>query len=291
MARRASPRTSVKRIASRSRSGDQNGPVSRLLHNVAHAFSFGRPFALLGASLLVLGLVAVLWSGGHRALVSVHRSISGLATNASFGISAIHLSGNRYIAPDVILRTLGFAPGQSIFAADVQGARARLLKLDWLADAEVTRRYPDSIYVRLVEKAPFAVWNSGNGAAVVDRSGHPIARIDSSRFSKLPLFVGDRPEGASELVDSINLHHAISARVRAMQRVSGRRWNLILDDGVLVKLPEQNWSQQLDALERLIVDKGILERDIAEIDLRSPANYFFVLRNTVRRKLARGSRA
>ena len=76
-----------------------------------------------------------------------------------------------------------------------------------------------------------------------------------------------------------------------MQRVSGRRWNLILDDGVLVKLPEQDWPKQLDALERLIVENGILERDIAEIDLRPRDNYFFVLRNAVRRKVARGSRA
>ncbi len=63
-----------------------------------------------------------------------------------------------------------------------------------------------------------------------------------------------------------------------MQRVSGRRWNLILDDGVVVKLPETGWRKQLDVLERLIVDKGVLERDISEIDLRSKDNYFFVLR-------------
>ena len=63
-----------------------------------------------------------------------------------------------------------------------------------------------------------------------------------------------------------------------MQLVSGRRWNLLLDDGVIVKLPEQGWEKQLGTLEHLIVDKGVLERDISEIDLRSPDNYFFKLR-------------
>ena len=43
------------------------------------------------------------------------------------------------------------------------------------------------------------------------------------------------------------------------------------------KLPETGWQKELDALEHLIVDKGILERDITEIDLRSPTHYFFVL--------------
>ncbi len=70
----------------------------------------------------------------------------------------------------------------------------------------------------------------------------------------------------------------MQARLQAIERISGRRWNLILDDGVTVKLPETGWKTQIDALEHLIVDKGILERDVEEIDLRSPDNYFFVLR-------------
>ena len=71
------------------------------------------------------------------------------------------------------------------------------------------------------------------------------------------------------------------------QRVSERRWNLILDDGVVVKLPETDWQKELDALEHLIIDKGILERDVIEIDLRSPAQYFFVLKSGEKKDVQR----
>jgi hypothetical protein len=43
-------------------------------------------------------------------------------------------------------------------------------------------------------------------------------------------------------------------------------------------------------LEHLIVDKGILERDIAEIDLRAHDNYFVVLRSGQRQQM-RGNAA
>ena len=56
-------------------------------------------------------------------------------------------------------------------------------------------------------------------------------------YPHLPLFVGSIPQGGENLVAAIAQHRAVVARVRAMQRVSGRRWNLILDDGVVVKLP------------------------------------------------------
>jgi len=54
---------------------------------------------------------------------------------------------------------------------------------------------------------------------------------------------------------------------------------LILDDGVVVQLPDAGWQKQLDTLEHLIVDNSILERNLIEIDLRSPTKYFFILKN------------
>ena len=41
-------------------------------------------------------------------------------------------------------------------------------------------------------------------------------------------------------------------------------------------------------LERLIIDDAILERDIAEIDLRSPTHYFFVLKSGEKKQEVRG---
>ena len=67
-----------------------------------------------------------------------------------------------------------------------------------------------------------------------------------------------------------------------------RRWNLILDDGVVVQLPETGWQKQLDTLEHLIIDKSILEHDVTQIDLRSPTHYFFLLKNGDKKDVERG---
>jgi len=57
---------------------------------------------------------------------------------------------------------------------------------------------------------------------------------------------------------------------------------------VVVQLPEAGWPKQLDALEHLIIDSGILERDVTEIDLRSPTHYFFLLKNGEKKDVERG---
>ena len=56
------------------------------------------------------------------------------------------------------------------------------------------------------------------------------------------------------------------------------------------KLPETGWQKELDALEHLIIDDGILERDVTEIDLRSPTHYFFLLKSGEKKDAGAGER-
>jgi cell division protein FtsQ len=260
----------------------RNDPVSRALRGLKLRLTPSRPMLYISSSLLIVAVIGGLLVGGYvgRALAGVNHAIDGATADAGFGISAVNLAGNNRTPPASVLAALGFEPGQSIFRADIQSARDRLMQLEWVAEADVSRRYPDSISVTLVEKLPYALWQADDGLHVIERSGKPISFARAQDYPHLPVFVGDPPMGASDLVDAIATHRAVSARVKAMQRVDARRWNLILDDGVVVKLPEEGWRTQLDVLEHLIVDKSVLERDISEIDLRSPDNYFFTLRNT-----------
>lgn len=290
--RGASPARPPRREQFGKRTKFRNDPISRFLREWRERLTPSRPMLYMSTGLFGLTLIAALLVGGYvgRAIAGIDHATDAVASDAGFGIAAVQLSGNQHIPPATILAALGFEPGQSIFDADVHAARQRLMQLDWVADADVSRRYPDSISVKIVEKRPFALWQAADGLHVIERSSKPITFARAEDYPHLPLFVGGAPQGGADLVQAIEQHRAVVARVKAMQRVSGRRWNLILDDGVVVKLPEEGWRQQLDALDHLIVDKSILERDIVEIDLRSPDNYFFVLRSGEQQQVTRGNK-
>ncbi|MEI9988815.1 MAG: FtsQ-type POTRA domain-containing protein [Rhizomicrobium sp.] len=270
------------------------GAVARAWRAFTGFVAFRRPMLTLAAVLLALAFVGALFIGGTvgRAFAAVDTATAATIDDAGFGISQVHITGNARTPGEQIVAALGFAPGQSIFGADIATARLKLKKLDWVADADVRRRYPDDISVRIVEKLPFALWQDGDGKLwVVERDGGLITTDGIEQFRGLPLLAGAGGSAASDIVDAVSQHRAIFARIRAYQRVSERRWNLILDDGVVVKLPELAWPKELDALEHLIIDKGILERDLIEIDLRSPTQYFFVLKSGEKKNETRGSAA
>jgi cell division protein FtsQ len=284
--RNAASRPPLERSASGKRQKFRTDPLSRFLR----ALDPRRPILVVAGLVAAASGVIFLFAAGyvHRGIDRVDQAISSIAADAGFGISAVRLSGTNYAPPGEVLNALGFKPGDSIFAADPQQARQNLQNLRWIAQADVSRRYPDLVFVHVVERAPFALWQSPQGLYAVDHSGSPIAPVKPGRFGNLPFFVGDAPDRASDLVGAIRRHRAVAARVRAMQRVEGRRWSLVLDDGVIVKLPEDNWQREIAALEHLIVDKGVLERDITEIDLRDHDHYIFVMRHAAPPRNSRG---
>lgn len=252
--------------------------LGRLRSTLLGWFSLSRPLLSLCAGLIILVLVAALFAGGYigRAVRGFHHGVDAATDEAGFGIQDIRIAGNMRTPAATIAAALGLERGQSIFDVDLRAARRRLMALDWIADAEVQRRYPDSISVQVIEKVPFALWRSPDGLYVIDRAGGIITSRNLPAFAKFPKLVGPGANHGAEIVDAIASHRALAARVSVMERVGDRRWNLILDDGVTVKLPEKDWEKELGTLEHLIIDKGVLERDISEIDLRSPTHYFFV---------------
>ncbi|HEY1708817.1 MAG TPA: FtsQ-type POTRA domain-containing protein [Rhizomicrobium sp.] len=254
-----------------------------------------RPMLSLTVGLSLFTLVAAILIGGYvrAAMARTNATLSALIADAGFGISEVHIGGNTRTPPETITAVLGFEPGQSIFSADLRTAREKLLHLPWVAEATVQRRYPDAITVNVIEKLPYALWRNDDGHVyVVERNGSLITDTGLDAFAKLPHLIGaDAPAGAAEIVEVVLQHRAIAARMSAYQRVSDRRWNLILDDGVVVELPEHDWQKELATLEHLIIDKGVLERDISEIDLRSKNAIFFMLKSGEQKTTVRGDKA
>ena len=293
---RPSSRRELAAVQSGSARRDKNmGPMGRLAARLS--LLVRRPIIALCSLLVILVLLAALLASGviGRSVHAVGAGMAAITADAGFGISELHLTGHRRTPSRQVLEVLGMKPGQSIFSADLWSSQNRLARLEWISSAEIHRRYPDAIYVTLVEKRPFALWQppaDAKGEApitVVERNGKPITSHDVEKFRRLPKLVGaGAPAAAADLVDAVQTKRAIAARIAAFARISSRRWNLILDDGVVVQLPETGWQKQLDALEHLIVDSAILERDVTQIDLRSPTHYFFLLKNGDKKDVERG---
>jgi cell division protein FtsQ len=225
------------------------------------------------AGLAVLGAVAWAWSSGWMAAraADAGRAVLGLTAEAGFGIREVLVIGRSVTPAEGILEALAVRQGDPILAFDPAAAREALDRIAWVADSVVERRLPDTIVVRLTERRPLAVWQHEQQLRVVDATGAVLAEDELWRFRHLPLIVGSgAPDAAPALLDMLHAEPAVSARVAAAIRVAERRWELELQNGIRVRLPEQGAAEALARLARLEADYRLFERDIVAIDLRMP---------------------
>lgn len=225
------------------------------------------------AAFFVVVVIAGLFAGGHVSAAgrSVVAGFDSLMADAGLTVQSVTLDGRGETARTEIIRMLGIKRGSLMLYVDVDEARARLEALPWVKSAEVRRIWPDRIQVHLTERRAVAIWQNGGELVVIDREGHAIAGEDVTRFTDLPLVVGQGAEhAAASLLDLLHNQPSLKDRVKAAVRVGERRWNLRLDNGVEVRLPEEGTEAALAELVKLVREQDILGRDIKAIDLRFP---------------------
>lgn len=229
-------------------------------------------------------LVLLVVGGGALGLVrsfgqgdSMRDRLGNLTGYLGLRVGNIVIEG-RQKTPEAVLRDkLGIATGDAMLAFSLRDARARVESIQWVQQATISRRLPDTIVVQLKERSPFAVWQHDGKFVLIDRDGQIVTDSDFGSFAKeLPLVVGaGAPEAAAALEDLLATQPLIQQRVQAAVRVGERRWNLRLFNGTDVLLPEGAEAEALTRLAELQNQHALLDRPLQALDMRLPDRFVF----------------
>ncbi len=226
-----------------------------------------------GLAAAVVAGGALFWNSGWRAAAVADlgdAAARGLA-GAGLRIERIEVEGRERTARRAVLEALAVTRGMPLLAVDLSAARARLERLPWVGTAGVRRVFPDALRVTLGERRPVAVWRRGNRRALVDESGEVIAHADPKRFPGLIVIAGDgAPRHVTDLLATLSAEPELGNRVGAAVRVGGRRWNVEMDNGVHVWLPEAGARGAWSVLARLEREHRLLDQRLEAVDLRFP---------------------
>ncbi|MBI1205699.1 MAG: FtsQ-type POTRA domain-containing protein [Azospirillum sp.] len=226
--------------------------------------------ALCGA---MVGGVFWLWQAGWLGGIATWANEVAIefSANLGFRVSEVLVEGRVGADRNTLLSTLKVKRGDPIFGFSVVEARTMLEDLPWVAAATVERRLPDTIYVRLTERRPMALWQREHKLVLIDREGNVLADKGIEYFSNLPILVGDdAPARAPDLLAALAEEPQLAGRVEAAVRVGQRRWDVKLKSGITLRLPESDFAGALRRVSQLAQSAALFERDILVIDLRMP---------------------
>ena len=194
-----------------------------------------------------------------------------LATTASLGLTvqSIDVEGRDQITDQEVLAAVGVARGEPLLGVVTAEAKAALEALPWVRTAQVERRLPDTLFIRLEERKPIAVWQIDGKQMLIDAEAKPITGDHLERYAGLPLVVGEGAAAhAQALFDLLKSEPDLLKRVSASIRVGDRRWRLRLDNGITVELPETGAEAAWHRLAQIEQGHALLARNIVSVDLR-----------------------
>lgn len=227
--------------------------------------------------MLVLGvglwLVMWLWAGGvfAAAVTGVSNAMVHAMANKGFVVERLEVSGRHYTNVENLKQALSIDIGTPLFAADLRGAQQRVQELDWVENVMLRRHWPDRISVTLTERQPLAIWMRGQGQEplLLDRSGTAMVVAMRPEFAGLlRVSGGDAPMALPEFMPLLIAEPELAPYIKQAKRIGDRRWDIQLESGGWVKLPEDDAGFALSRLAAMHKEKGILDKNVSEIDLR-----------------------
>lgn len=239
------------------------------------------PFRLAG-NLFLLGVIFMLASVIitiktnliGRKLTDLSTEFYNYSAGLGFKIDDIVITGRDKTAKQDILNALQLSRETNILNLDLLDLQQKVEQLPWVRHAVVKRRFfPNIIQIDIRERQVQSIWQLDHKFRPIDGEGNVI-EADYTPDHPILLIVGEgAPENITALMKSITDDQNIFERIKVANYISGRRWNIVLDDvenGITVKLPEKHIDEAWKKLLKLNTTQGLLKRKLTIIDLRFP---------------------
>lgn len=188
-----------------------------------------------------------------------------------FMVSGMEITGANTAVTAAVAEMVTTEFPVSSWDLDLPGLRDSVVELAAVDDAIVRIKTGGTLEIAITERAPVAVWRHTDGLRLIDAQGNLISMIPSRGVrADLPLIAGD---GAMDhIAEALALFSAASPvtdQVRGLVRMGERRWDMVLDRGQRVLLPEDGAVEAMHRVIALHAAQDLLNRDIVVIDMRN----------------------
>ncbi|MFK7839307.1 MAG: cell division protein FtsQ/DivIB [Bdellovibrionales bacterium] len=223
--------------------------------------------------------VGVLWLGAWFFMSDadthtadwMHARMVDATASVGFEVDNILIEGRNYTDPEILKAIINVRRGDPLFDFDPKTAKEGIQRIGWVETAHVERRLPDTLFIRLNERKPIALWQTNKKLKLIDINGDIIPVSNMQQFENLVIVIGENaPANTQELFQILVGEPDIFKDIESAGLIADRRWDVIMKSGVRVKLPETDIALAISSLAKAHREDAILDKDLKVIDLRDP---------------------
>lgn len=158
-------------------------------------------------------------------------------------------------------------------------------KLPWIDKITINRSMPSTLNISIIEYQPFAIWKNRGKKFVIDKEGNSVPIETLEGFKNLIILSGRNANiHVRSLFNIFTIDPELSANVYSANWIGNRRWDIRLENGLLIKLPNRDISKSWENLIKIYKMPGSVV-GLKVIDLRIPHKIYLEYNDSVIKEL------
>jgi cell division septal protein FtsQ len=184
-------------------------------------------------------------------------------------LTNIEVSNLKYLDQKDILSYFEIYKGSSIFLIPMTNISNEIIQNKWIKSIKINSNYLNTINIEIIEEIPFGIYDNENQKLLFS-SDLVILEIikDKDIYSDLITFYGeDSMINSKEFLG--NLNYEFKKMIDSAFFINKRRWNILLDNMILLKLSEIDIKNSIKDFIKLYTNFSSRDLEkIESIDLR-----------------------
>ena len=235
-------------------------------------FSFSIFFKPLILSALFLFLLSFIYDGykDNNLKKKIIILIENFSINYEYLLTNVNINKLEYIEVDDIQNLFNIYKNKSIFLVPIKEISIQLNKNSWISSFKINSDYRNSINIIIKESSPIGLYFDKKKYHLFDLNGKKLEFIKENKIENLDLIKFEGENALNNAVKLIKiLPNSFEKEIKRAIYINNRRWNLILDNNILLKLPENDIMKSVNNYNKIYKNISFNELEkIKYIDLR-----------------------
>ena len=161
-----------------------------------------------------------------------------------FKVNEIIFENNEIISDQELREDLSFLYQKNMVFLNSFEIRKKIEKNSFVKRLEIKKIYPSKLIIRVFEKEPIAILVNRQKKFFIGKNLDLIEYRKISRYKNLSIIYGDY-ESFKILFSNLKKVKFPISLIKKYNFFKSNRWDLILNDQRVIKLPSQNYNQNL----------------------------------------------
>ena len=169
---------------------------------------------------------------------------------------------------EIIEDNLTIFKNQNIFLLDKNQIVKKISDNNWISNFSIQKKYPSKLIVNLKKTEPIAKIIENNEIFYV---GSNFKLIKSKiQFNDLPnIFGKPKINEFKKLITNLNLSSLSYKDISDIYYLKSGRWNLKIQDDVIIKLPRDNILESLNLVKKILDNKNIISKNTIDLTIKN----------------------